>query len=142
MIADPLVVDASVWVAAADATDPACTASRSFLRHAGARGRTIILPAYARIEIACALARRLGDSGAGLGLAGEIMQAPQVRVEALSAGLIAEAARLGTAAFLRAGDALYAAVAQRHSATLVAWDAELVSRAGAIAPDSWLERQA
>jgi predicted nucleic acid-binding protein len=57
-----LVIDASVWAAAADATDPFSDASRRFLEAVAAAPLPIALPALARIEVACALARRLRDA--------------------------------------------------------------------------------
>ena len=58
-----LVIDASVWVSAADATDELSEVSRTFLAGVVARQLPIALPESARIEIACALARAAGADG-------------------------------------------------------------------------------
>lgn len=53
-----LTVDASVWTAAADKGDVFFDISREFLTHIARRRLRIYLPAFARLEIACAIARR------------------------------------------------------------------------------------
>jgi len=133
-----LVVDASVWVSAADASDAFSTKSRAFLA-AVVRLRTpILLPAIARLEVACALARRLRDGPRGRELAEELLRSPLVSVAALDAPLLTTALVRGTSAFLRAADALYVAAAENAGGDIVAWDEELVHRAGALTPAAWL----
>ncbi|MGH8642878.1 MAG: type II toxin-antitoxin system VapC family toxin [Burkholderiales bacterium] len=133
-----LVVDASVWVSAADATDRFCAASRTFLDALARRRVTIALPAWTRLEVACALARRTRDTERGRLLAEKLLQSPLIAEEALDASLLAEALRHGSKAFLRAGDALYATVTTRGGGDLVSWDDELIRRASAITPEAWL----
>ena len=54
------------------------------------------------------------------------------------ATLLSTALRRGPSKFLRGADALYAATAELTGSTLVAWDNELIQRAGAISPTDWL----
>jgi predicted nucleic acid-binding protein len=133
-----LVVDASVWVSAADASDRFSGASRTFLETLAQRRTRIALPAITRLEVACALARRLRDAPGGQQLAEMLLQSPMIAEEALDGSLLAEAFRHGTESFLRAGDALYAAVARRGGYALVSWDDELIRRANAVTPEVWL----
>jgi predicted nucleic acid-binding protein len=133
-----LVIDASVWVAAADARDPLSPQSRAFLTMVTGRALSVTLPAVARLEVACALARRWRDAQAGRRLADALLAGPTIRERPVDAGLVAKAVELGTEAFLRGADALYAAVARSEDAELVAWDADLVARAGARTPSEWL----
>lgn len=133
-----LVVDASVWVAAADTTDRFSPASRAFLDALVRRRTPVALPAMTRLEVACALARRLRDAERGRQLAERLLQSPLIADEALDGPLLAEALRQGTEVFLRAGDALYATVATRGGGELVSWDDELIRRANAITPEAWL----
>ncbi|MBI4484180.1 MAG: type II toxin-antitoxin system VapC family toxin [Acidobacteria bacterium] len=128
----PLVVDASVWVAAADPGDAFHETSRAFLRRAVAHNRQMILPAFARLEIACALARRLRDVARARALALAVVDAPLVQEQALDPGFLEEAFQCGTQDFLRAADALYAACARRVGGTLMTWDDELLRRAGGL----------
>ncbi|MHB9148526.1 MAG: PIN domain-containing protein [Thermoleophilia bacterium] len=57
-----VTVDASVWVAAADASDPRCDVSRTFLAEVGRRGFRLVVPAIVLVEVGCALARRSRDA--------------------------------------------------------------------------------
>ncbi len=136
-----VVVDASVWVAAADASDPFSVASRRFLEAAAARRVTFELPVLVRIEVACALARRLRDGGPALAITDGMLRSPLVRVHPLDGAMVEAAVREGTGAFLRAADAVYAALARRLAVELVAWDDELVRRAEAATPEAWLAKR-
>ena len=130
-----LVIDSSVWVSAADKTDPLSQASRSFLALVVAREYSIALPDFAELEIACALARRLRDTGRGRSLAGQMLESPLVTSYSSNRTALREAIRVGTGVFLRSGDALYAALAERLGGRLVSWDGELIDRAGALTPE-------
>lgn len=133
-----LVVDASVWVGAADASDPSSAESRIFLSVIATRRLPVTLPSIARIEVACALARRLRDTSAALRLADALFASPLVRERPLDSDTVRKAITLGTQSFLRSADAIYAALTDQLGATLVAWDDELVQRAGAMTPTTWL----
>lgn len=136
-----LVIDASVWVSAADSTDPLSEASRAFLSGVVARELPIALPEFAQLEIGCALARRLRNAQQGRDLAERMLASPLVTSHSLNRTGLRDAVQMGTSRFLRAGDALYAALAEGLGGSVVAWDAELIKRAGAMTPRDWLERQ-
>jgi len=132
-----LVVDASVWVSAADAADTLSTPSRKFLHSAMRRRYPITLPAIARLEVACALSRRLRDAGRARELAAGLLQFPLITEMELGS-LLAAALTVGTESFLRAGDAFYAAVATNEDTIIISWDEELLRQANAVTPAAWL----
>jgi predicted nucleic acid-binding protein len=132
-----VTVDSSVWVAAADPSDPACPASRSFFADLVRRGSRIHAPAFARVEIGCALARRIRDAAAARRLAHAMLAGAQVADVAIDTALLARALHAGTAAFLRGADSLFVATAQAMEAALVSWDDELLRRGGAVTPSDW-----
>ena len=134
-----LVIDASVWVSAADATDALSEVSRTFLAGVVARQLPIALPELARIEIACALARRLRDAEQGRSLTERMLGSPLVRTYSLNRARLREAVHVGTSSFLRSGDALYAALADGLEGEVVTWERELVERAGALTPHDWID---
>lgn len=134
----PLVIDASVWVSAADATDALSEVSRTFLAGVVARELPVALPEIARVEIACALARRLRDAEQGRSLAERMLGSPLVTTYSLSRARLREAIRLGAGRYLRSGDALYAALAEGLEGEVVTWDRELVERGGALTPRDWI----
>jgi len=133
-----LCVDASVWVAAQDRRDSHCQTSRQFLAQAVATGVELRVPAFARVEISCALARRMRDAAAAVRLTEDMLAAARVIVCEVDADFLAEALSLGTRCFLRGADALYAATAARTGSTLVSWDGEHLNRADGIQPDDWI----
>ena len=135
------MIDASVWVAAADSADALCGSSRAFLRAVMRLGEPIVLPAIARLEVACALSRRLRNPERGVALADDLLQSRLVTEMDLDP-LLERAITLGTASFLRAGDAFYAAAAAEGSALIISWDRELIRRANATTPEDWLAQRA
>lgn len=137
-----LIVDASVWVAAADATDAFSEPSRAFLSSVARRAPPVALPDFAELEVACALARRLGDGERGRALAGQMLRSPIIGVHSLDASLLRRAVEVGTRELLRAGDAVYAAVAELTGGEVVSWDEELIQRAGAVTPREWMDENA
>ncbi len=137
-----LTVDASVWIAAGDASDIYAERSRSFLAAVGRRQESLVVPSFTEVEIACALARRRQSAEAGLQWARAVMALPSISRVPLDTILISHSLQLGPQFLLRSADALYAAVAALYSAPLVTWDAELIRRAGAITPTNWLAANA
>lgn len=137
-----LVIDASVWVSAVDSKDSRSEPSRRFLSMVVDGKIPIALPEYAELEIACALARRLRNPTRGSKLAGRMLGSPLVAKHSVNRPAILRAIRVGTRSFLRSGDSLYAALARSVDGQLVSWDRELIARAGAITPDSWVKRHA
>lgn len=133
------VVDASVWVSAQDSTDPFCKRSRAFLSHAVATGIALHVPALAKLEVACALARKLRDSAEGERLANFVLNATNAKEQAMSTALLAKSLSIGTAKFLRGADAIYIAAAELLRCNLISWDKEHLQRAGAWKPDDWLD---
>lgn len=137
-----LIVDASVWVSAADPTDEFSARSRAFLAAVVDRELPVAVPDLCMVEVACALARRLDDVQAARTLADGLLGAPFVTSYELERSLLRQALELGTAGRLRAADAIYATVAERAAGQLVAWDRELISRAGGVTPEDWLRDNA
>lgn len=133
-----IAVDASVWTAAADPSDACCAQSRACLAAITRSGRGIVIPAFALVEVACALTRRLCDPQLGQRLAAAMLNGPLVAHLPLDGPLLARARERGARAFLRGADALSVAAAEAFAAPLLSWDRELITRAGAITPQDWL----
>jgi predicted nucleic acid-binding protein len=133
-----VAVDASVWIAGQDSADPFCKASRLFFNHAVATGTLIHVPAFARVEVACALARRLRNSVQGQKLTNLLFKAASAKEYPVNTALLAKALSQGTAKFLRGADAMYSATAEIVGCDLVSWDKEHLQRAGALTPEDWL----
>ncbi len=133
-----IAVDASVWTAAADPSDAFCAQSRACLAAITRSGGDIVIPAFALVEVACALARRLRDPQLGQQLAAAMLNGPLVAHLPLDGPLLTRARERGARAFLRGADALYVAAAEAFAAPLLSWNRELITRAGAVTPRDWL----
>jgi predicted nucleic acid-binding protein len=111
--------------------------SRDFLTTATRERVRIAVPAFAYVEVACALARRLRNARTGRDLASAAVTSLANDVYPMDE-LIADSAAVGTDGFLRAGDAIYVATTNRADGMLISWDDELLRRGGAVTPDTWL----
>lgn len=135
-----LIIDASVWVAAVDPTDTMSEPSRDFLSQVAGRELPIALPDFAKLEIACALARRLRSAEHGRSLADQMLGSPLITTYSVNRARLRQATEVGTRTLLRAGDALYTALAKELDGEVVTWDRELIERAGALTPSDWMTR--
>ena len=133
-----VTVDASVWLAAADTTDVFSGQSRAFLAAAVQHGAQLTIPAFAVAEVACALARKHRNAAVARQLTSAMLTPGSVAHVPVDARLLGISVRLGTGAFLRGADALYAATAHLTGGALVSWDNELIQRTGALTPTAWL----
>ena len=133
-----VTLDASVWIAAADASDVFHVKSRELLLALVTRGDDVSIPAFAVTEVACALARRLRDPVVGRQLATRGFAALKAKERPMDAAFLARSTLSGTNHFLRGADALYAAAAEMEGGALVSWDGEHQKRTGALSPADWL----
>jgi predicted nucleic acid-binding protein len=133
-----LTVDANVWIAALDASDPFHRASIRFLETVRDQGHELRAPAILLVEAACAVARRRNDEGAGLAAAATLRNTTALRIEPHDSELENGALELGTRLLVRGADTYYIAVAARSRTPLITWDGELVERAGGQTPAQWL----
>jgi len=133
------VVDASVWIAAIDPSSPAQLQSRACLEGLTERGWHVAVPTFARLEVACALARKLRNPARARRITESLWSLAQVRELPLDAAAIERALVLGTERFLRGPDATYAADAISNGFVLLSWDRELRARARAVTPAEWLQ---
>lgn len=139
-----LTVDASVWVSAFDTTDAFHAPSREFLRRVGERMIPLTAPSFVIVETGCALTRRFRSPERGRQAAEGLALFPLLRLEPVDAALERAALIIGTDLYLRAADALYAAVAVRTGSSLITTDRELGQRTQghleALTPQEWLVR--
>ena len=133
-----LTLDANIWIAAYDPRDRFHEQSTAFLFSAIQRRLRLYGPAFVLVEAACALARRAQSSTAGDTALERLSTNSLLVLHPLDDYLLATAAQLGVRQLLRGAGALYAATAAIHGAQLVSWDDELVRRAGAVTPATWL----
>jgi hypothetical protein len=100
-----LTIDASVWIAEADATDKFHQPSRDLLRVVVTHGIAVIQPAFGRTEVACALARRLRDGAQGQQLTHSLMSRMVTSEIAMDVAFPSATESIGTSVFLRGAGA-------------------------------------
>ncbi len=111
---------------------------QAFFNHLVAAGIVIQVPTFARVEVACALARKLRNSVQGERLAILVFKTAGAKEHPVDSMLLAKSLALGTIKFLRGADAMYSATAEIVGCALVSWDKEHLNRADALTPDDWL----
>jgi predicted nucleic acid-binding protein len=141
-----ITIDASVLVAAGTPDDPAGADATAFLAAAFAADLPTHQPTLSLVEVAAAIARRTGDADLAMQAGQALLSMPGLVLHALDVDASADAAALAGRLQLRGADAIYAATALRHTATLVTLDDELLARSrpvvDAVSPTEWLKRVA
>ena len=121
-------VDASVHVNAACLTESGAAESQALIDQLHERPWTVFSPTLLLIEIAAAVARNKNDAMQGMAMAQAVRALPGQVWVPLDEALADQAVRLAVEYRLRGGDAVYAAVAQRHGTTLITRDRQQLER--------------
>ncbi len=139
-----LVIDASVFVAAARAPEVHHADSVLFLQQAEKEGANFFCPTLVLAECSAAVARQTSDSSLTERTVASIERLPHLYLVDLDSALAHQAADIAKTQRLRGADAVYAATAQVAGATLLTWDAEMLERGAKVVqtttPARWLEQ--
>jgi predicted nucleic acid-binding protein len=127
-----VVVDASVWVSQVSTREVHHIASRDWMIRYLGEGGTLIAPALLPIEVASAIARRTSRLSFAKRVASSLSQRASLTLVALDSTLLETALDRTVDLRLRAGDALYVAVAYERGIPLVSWDNEQLSRSSTL----------
>ena len=131
-----LLLDASIWIAAATPDDPWSEASGGLARRPPRPLAALDLTLY---EVANVVGVREGDRAGARVVANVVRRRCRDRIVTLDAGLFDDALEIATEHGLGAYDASYVAAARRHGWQLVSIDVrDLVSKGLAITPDAAL----
>jgi predicted nucleic acid-binding protein len=130
-LAQPVVIDASVWVSRILVTDANHSAARTWIRrHLSTRG-TLVAPALFEIEVAAAVARVTQDRELARKQVAQVRRLNTrgvIRFVATSdAQFIRACVDLAIKHSLRAADATYATLATSLGLALVTFDSELLA---------------
>lgn len=128
------VVDASVWVSRFLRTDVAHERSKKWFAEAAEKQLRLYAPAVVLPEVAAAIARTCeGPNGAEL--ANEalvVLRASGVKIVEVSLSLSIKAAQIASQCRVRGCDAVYIALAEQLSESLVTLDKQQNERGGAV----------
>ncbi len=132
-----LTLDANIWVSAFDPKERFHEQSAAFLARVARMGVALHGPATVRLEVVCAMRRRIRENAQAEDIVGRLRAYPRLVLHPITERLLDKALALGVERQLRGMDALYAATAALMDAPLISWDAELIQRAGAKSPAEW-----
>jgi predicted nucleic acid-binding protein len=127
-----VVVDASVWASGLIDRDVNNTTSRLWLRRCITEGGIIMAPTFLLIELAAAISRQAGQPIAGLSAVKDVFYIRATHFQSPNPPLFWEAVELAAGLSLRAGDAIYVALARQLNIPLVSWDREQLQRASSL----------
>ncbi len=125
-----VVIDASVlvsWIVSSDANHGD---SYSWMKRYRAMGGLLVVPAFAMIEVAAALARQSKQPALTKATVKDLYSVSILRIVPLDSVLVRSAVNIASDLQLRAGDATYVAVAHELKIPLVSWDKEQLQRGG------------
>ncbi len=136
-----VVIDASVWVSQLHSDDVNRDASRVWMKRFVTNERFVVAPSLLSIEIAAAVSRRTKDTALAKDAVKNLNDFQAKQIIPLDSELVHTAVEIATELQLRAGDAIYVALAHQMNIPLVSWDKEQISKAGKIisayTPDSY-----
>ena len=125
-----VVIDTSVlvsWIVSGDANH---NDSQFWMKRYRAIGGLLVVPAFAMIEVAAALARQTKQPALTKALIKDLYSISILRIVPLDSVLVRSAVDIASDLQLRAGDATYVAVAYKLKIPLVSWDKEQLQRGG------------
>lgn len=129
-----VTVDASVWVASDADDELAWKDSRAFFGRLLTEGLPVHQPTLTLVEVCAAVARRTRAVELAPQAGSRLLRFPGLVVHPLDLELAGLSAALAAQVRLRGADAVYAATARAHGATLVTLDRELRDRVRSVVP--------
>lgn len=126
-----VVIDASVWVSMFIPQDVYQAPSRLWLENYTTGGGFLTAPAFLLVEVAAAIARRTQQVLLAQQAVQYLTTFGSLQLVTIDSLLIKDAIDAAINSRLRAGDAIYVALAQQLGIPLVSWDNEQLRRAGA-----------
>lgn len=124
-----IVLDASVWISSIQADENHHEVSRRFRARWRVEGIQVHVPSHFLVEITATIARNTESEALGLDALQAVIDNPHITYAPLSSTLVESAARVAARCRIRAGAALYVALAQELEIPLITWDDELLDRA-------------
>lgn len=138
-----VVIDASVWVASANADEKDYAVSVAFIQRVRHERAEVLCPWLVLAECAAAIIRPTNNVEHADNLIGRIEHFPNMTLKDIDESLVHEAVDIVRKCGLRGADSVYAALAKIEGATLVAWDKAFFAEKAteivkALNPTQWL----
>lgn len=132
IVPQPVVIDASVWIASLLRADVNHAASYQWISNHTAADGEIFAPTILLAETASALARRTGKPRRGLNAFNTLESLTLLNWVQMEHDLIREAAQTAATLGLRGADAIYVVAAKRLNMPLLTLDNEQLTRGTSI----------
>ena len=137
-----VVIDASIWVSQFRLQDVNRPPTRLWMKQYTTVNGLMIAPAFLLIEVAAAISRRTGEPALAKKAIEDLNDADIIQFVDTNAGLIQAAVDVAINLQLRAGDAIYVALARQLNIPLISWDKEQLQKASTIittyTPDTYI----
>jgi predicted nucleic acid-binding protein len=127
-----VVIDASIWVSQFRFQDVNHAPTRLWMVQYTTVNGLMIAPAFLLIEVAAAISRRTGEPALAKKAIEDLNGADIIQFVATNTDLIQAAVDVAINLQLRAGDAIYVALAHQLNVPLVSWDKEQLQKASTI----------
>ena len=124
-----LVVDASVWVSWLRPLDINHDPSRIWMEQYIANSGFLVAPAILLVEVAASISRQTGQVIQAREAINQLRAISKIQITAMDSVLVQKAADVAINLQLRAGDAIYVALAHQLNVPLVSWDKEQLQKA-------------
>ena len=125
-----VMVDASVWASRLMPQDDNHAASRAWIDQYIAAGGHLLAPEFMLVEVSAALTRQTRHPTDVKQTIEDLRHYSDLDILILDSALFREASNVATDLRLKAGDAIYVAIAHQQGVPLVSWDREQLNRAG------------
>ena len=127
-----VIIDASVWVSQLKPQDVNSDASRSWVEQFTVMGGILVATDFLSLEVAAAISRSTGDFLLAKEAVRKLYDFVALKLLPLDEALIKSAIDVATDLQLRAGDAIYVALAHQLNIPLVSWDKEQLQKASTL----------
>ncbi len=123
------MLDAAVWVSAAIPQEQQHASSRQWIDQYLVAGGVLVISEWFIVEVAAAIGRRVSPLH-GQSAYMRVYSLSQITIVPMSRQLMQDSAATAAALRLRAGDAVYVALAQGLGLPVISWDGEIAQRGG------------
>jgi predicted nucleic acid-binding protein len=123
--ASAVVLDASVWVSRLLPQEAEHIASKGWIDQHFLQKGLLVVPSLFVVEVTAAISRRTKSVSDAYSAANQVLAMPLIQIGAMDTGLMSEARNLAADHGLRAGDAVYVALAKQLGLPVVSLDEEL-----------------
>ncbi|MGH2497049.1 MAG: type II toxin-antitoxin system VapC family toxin [Ktedonobacteraceae bacterium] len=127
-----IVVDASVWVSWLRPSETNHRSSSTWMEQFITKNGFLVSPAMLLIEVAASISRQTGQALRAKEAITKLNSISKIQIFPMDSSLVQMAVDIATDLQLRAGDAIYVALAHQLNIPLISWDKEQIQKASSL----------